>query len=105
MNKCENCGALGEPGTTCRECGRGIITYGDTQTLWIIDTDSRSFSWRVIAETESKCLREFARMWNDWCKKTGADPYYWGEVGDKWSGINAVPVIVGAGYRDGELYR
>ena len=77
----------------------------DTKTLWMINTESRSYDWFVIAETEDKCLREFARMWNDWCKNTGADPYYWGEPGDKWAEVDCVQVVIGKGYMDKGLYR
>jgi len=105
MAKCEQCGAPGEPGTSCRHCRGYIEADIRVKTLWIIDTDSRSYSWRVIAETESQCRREFARMWNDWCKKTGADPYYWGHKGDKWADVEPEPVQIGSGYMDGELYR
>ncbi len=53
-----------------------------TATVWVINTSSRHYDFFVVAESEAKCMRTFARMWNDWCKHTGADPYYWGEKGD-----------------------
>lgn len=73
--------------------------------VWIIDEESRSYSWRVVAVTEFQCLREFKRMWNAWCEASGADPYYWGEPGDKWADISAVEIRLGAGYMDRELFR
>ena len=75
------------------------------KTIWIINTESANYDWFVAAETEAKCRREFTRMWNAWCKATGADPYYWGSLGDKWSEIDCMEVVVGAGYMDRELFR
>lgn len=73
--------------------------------MWIINTESRSFDFFVLAETEAGCMRAFSKMWNDWCKKTGADPYYWGEAGDKWSEITPERVVIGQAYMDREIYR
>ena len=74
-------------------------------TLWMINTESRSYDWLVIAPTEAECLREFKRMWNSWCESTGADPYYWGSPGDKWSDVSCLPYEMGAGYMDREKFR
>ena len=109
MNKtqCMDCEAPGgDAGTVCRECGRGIIQkLEDPDTMWVINTESRSYDWFVLAKTERECRREFARMWNEWCKASGADPYYWGNVGDKWADIDCLEVQVGVGMMDREVFR
>lgn len=120
MSTCPNCysAVWQEPGTTCPACGRGILEgrepepEPETETdapaaadvVWVIDTDSRSYEWRVIARTRLEALRAFRDMWNDWCDKTGADPYYWGYAGDKWADIEPVPVQLGVGYMDRAPY-
>ncbi len=76
-----------------------------TATVWVINTSSRHYDFFVVAESEAKCMRTFARMWNDWCKHTGADPYYWGEKGDKWAEVDCVEVDMNTAYMDREVYR
>ena len=105
---CESCWEWGEEGTVCRQCGRGthsLVSMPSSDTLWIINTESRSFDFFVVDHTPQACLRAFSRMWNDWCAKTGADPYYWGEKGDKWAEIVPQAVTMGKVYMDREVYR
>lgn len=45
-----------------------------------------------------------ARMWNDWCEKTGADPYYWGQPGNKWAEVSVHELDLNQGYMDRERY-
>ena len=74
-------------------------------TIWVINMDSRNYPWFVAATTEGACRREFGRMWNAWCKSSGADPYYWGHKGDKWAEVDCVEIELGRGYMDREIFR
>lgn len=105
MRLCDSCDALGTPGTTCRECGRGVHTIAQRKTVWVVDESSRSYDWFVVAETEAGALRAFKAMWRDWCKATGADPYYWGSATDIWDGIQAREVKLGVPYMDREPFK
>lgn len=74
-------------------------------TMWVINISSYSFDFLVVETTRERCLRAFSRAWNDWCKTTGADPYYWGEAGDKWAEVTPEEVEVGVVYMDRAPYR
>ena len=74
-------------------------------TMWVINESSASYDWLVVAETKEACIRAFSKMWNQWCKDTDADPYYWGSQGDKWGDVAPMEVRLGAGYMDRELFR
>lgn len=99
MKKCDCCDALGEPGTTCRECGRGVHSLAARKTVWLIDEASRSFDWLVISDSKKGAERTFKRMWLDWCKATGAERDYWGD----WP--EAREVKLGVGYMDREVFK
>jgi len=47
-------------------------------SVWIIDEDSRNYSWKVCAESKEKALEIFKEQWWCWCKNTGAEPDLWG---------------------------
>jgi hypothetical protein len=81
------------------------VTIDERKTVWIIDESSRSWDWLVVSSTEKGALRAFKKMWNDWCKATGADPYYWGQAGDKFGDISAREIKLGVGYMDREEFR
>lgn len=81
------------------------IAVDKRKTVWVVDESSRNYDWFVVAETEAGALRAFKAMWRDWCKATGADPYYWGSATDIWDGIQAREVKLGVPYMDREPFK
>jgi hypothetical protein len=78
-------------------------------SIWVVDVDSSSYSWRAYGATKDEAETAFKKMWRKHCKPPAGDNGWWNVDKDYWGKnfdeICAQEVNLGAGYMDGSEYK
>lgn len=78
------------------------------KSIWVVDVDSASYSWRAYGATKAEAEKAFRKMWKEHCKPPAGDRGWWNVEKDYWGknfeDAQAVEVELGAGYMDHQKY-